>query len=106
MSNINTKDENKIKLRPYLSVTQCKYLVGLLSENAEPAAKSIHEMLRQTLLKYDAGFVVGSYTAKPRATLADKLGLQADEEARYLAGEMSEEEEASYLTELMKDNPI
>lgn len=89
------------KLRPYLYPHQIQYLLTLLQEDITPEAKAIKLSLSKTMLNYDAGFSVGSYVPTPRETLESKLGMQSEQETRYLNGEMNEEEEAAYLSTLM-----
>lgn len=90
--------ESSIKLRPYLSITECKLILSLLPESE----KELREKFSVLLLKYDAGFIKGSYISNPRKTTANNLGFTDEDELRYLAGEMTEEESAAYEAALLK----
>ena len=93
---------DNIKVRPYLSVSELKYISEKLSSDISPIAVRIKTNLAQIILKYDAGFIKGSYTAKPRASISDNLGFNSDlEESRYLNGEMSAEESEAYELKLL-----
>lgn len=90
--------ESSIKLRPYLSIAECKLILSLLPESE----KELREKFSVLLLKYDAGFIKGSYISNPRKTAADNLGFTNEDERRYLAGEMTPEEAVIYEAALLK----
>lgn len=94
------------KLRPYLYPHQIEYILMKLAEDISPLSKEIKLSLSKTMLNYDSGFAVGSYVPSPRETLESKLGLQSEQETKYLNGEMNEEEEAAYLSTLMNQTGI
>lgn len=91
-------NESTIKIRPYLSIAECKLILSLLPETE----KELREKLSVLLLKYDAGFIKGSYISNPRKSIADNLGLTSEDERRYLAGEMTQEESILYEMTLLK----
>ncbi len=99
--------KTETKYRPYLSLPEIEYLLNLIQSDGEKGlslAISIHKSLKQLQLKAAVGIASGSYQTKPRATFTDKLGFGYEDETerRYLAGEMSPEEESKYLENLMK----
>lgn len=91
-------NESSIKLRPYLSIAECKLILSLLPESE----KELREKLSILLLKYDAGFIKGSYISTPRTKVTDNLGFTNEDERRYLSGEMTPEESTLYEISLLK----
>lgn len=96
-----------VKFRPYLSLSDIEYILEKLRDDITSEAISIRKNLSMIVLKHNAGVISGSYISKPRKTISDNLGFssqeveKAERERKYLAGEMTEEEETSYLAELM-----
>lgn len=104
---MSTNPIDRIKLRPYLTVGQIRFLLQIIAEREDshlPLPRGISATLQTAIIKYDAGLISGSYTSRPRESLSDKLGLGVSdgEEARYMSGEMSEEEAAAFELALMK----
>ena len=101
--------KGEAKYRPYLSLHEIEYILVALVDHTSSEASSIRASLRMISLKAQAGIATGSYHTKPRETISDRLGFainDSDDEARYLAGEMSPEEESKYLETLMKGESI
>ena len=97
-----------VKLRPYLTVEEIQSIVKLIDETpdataADPYLKSARRTLVAAAIKVNNGLVTGSYTERKRPSMEEKLGLadQSSKEVRYLAGEMSPEEEAEYVSNLV-----
>ena len=93
------------KYRPYLSISQVSYLKGLIEKDDTALKQTVGLDLMQqfTLLEIKAGIgaIKGSYVPKPRETIESKLGLAPEDENRYLSGDMTPEEEASYEAKLL-----
>ena len=94
MSNSNSN----IRVRPYLSIEECRTILSCIPESE----KELREKISILLVKYDAGFIKGSYEARPRASVVSNLGFDSDAESRYLSGEMTPEESAAYEAALLK----
>lgn len=96
------------KYRPYLTRHQMEFILMRIADSDDVCAHEIRTTFNLLLLKMNAGLATGSYNPRKRATQADKLGFgfQDDTERRYLAGELSPEEEDAYLAQLMKGESI
>jgi hypothetical protein len=85
-----------------------EFILSAIAESDDTIAHELRTSFNILLLKADAGIAKGSYIPRPRATITDKLGfsISSPEESRYLAGEMTPEEEDAYLNNLMKGESI
>lgn len=93
-----SKSNSNIRVRPYLSIEECRTILTHIPESEV----ELKEKISILLVKYDAGFIKGSYEARPRASVVSNLGFDSDAESRYLSGEMTPEESAAYESALLK----
>lgn len=111
---MSTQSPSKKQMfRPYFNQDELIHNLNLLSEDMNSplsptaaASRRLHSKLSIFAFKIDSGLITPSYIVSSSSKLStlEKLGGSTPEEAKYLAGEMSQEEEAEYLTQLM--NPI
>jgi hypothetical protein len=87
--------ESQIKLRPYLSIAECKLILSSLPQEES----ELRDKLSILLLKYDAGFVKGSYVSSPRKTHEENLGFS---ESDLLSGNLTPEQELELTNKLMR----
>lgn len=92
---------SNVKLRPYLTLEEIKYISDTLSDKIDPTAVAIRRNFAQIIMKYDAGFIKGSYIPSPRESTLQKLGAHS-EELNYLSGNMTPEQEADYERKLLE----
>lgn len=82
--------------RPYLTHPEILEIMSLL-----PPTSPIYTKLKLFEFKITNDLTSPARITKPVLSALEKLGGSSPEEARYLAGEMSAEEEEQYLNNLM-----
>lgn len=106
------KPKHNQQFRPYLTTSELAHLLTLLtlsSEKGVPESSTLLKKLKLFAFKIDNELITPSSTLSltPRNSVNSLESLGSSiQETRYLSGELTQEEEAEYLTKLMAGDSI